>query len=86
MASDIAAGASIRVKEGITAPDLPDYSITGWTGTITQVSGKKGAKKIFVEWDESTLNAMSEDFKQACEEQQLYYLMACLKEDEIEIV
>ena len=68
MASDLSPGSTIRVKDGTNAPDLPEYSIGGWSGTITQVSGKKGAKKVFIEWDDATLTAMSDGYQQACEE------------------
>ncbi len=86
MATDLSPGSNIRVKEGVSAPDLPDHSIGGWTVTITQVSGKMGAKNIFVEWDEATLAAMNDAYKQACEEKQLYHLMVCLTEDDLEAV
>jgi hypothetical protein len=84
MAADFSAGSPVKVKEGVNAPDLPEHSIAGWTGTITQASGKKGARKIFIEWDDATLDAMSDSFKQACEEKQLYHLMVCLTEEDIE--
>lgn len=84
MAGEFSAGSSVRVKEGVEAPDLPGYSIAGWTGTVSQISGKKGNKKIFIEWDDPTLDSMSDEFRQACEEKQLYHLMACLTEDDLE--
>jgi len=84
MAGEFSAGTSIRVKDGVEAPDLPGHTIAGWTGTITQISGKKGSKKIFIEWDDQTLDGMSNEFKEACEEKQLYHLMACLAEDDLE--
>ncbi|MDB4637391.1 MAG: hypothetical protein P8M30_00860 [Planctomycetaceae bacterium] len=86
MAADFSAGTSVQVIDGVNAPDLPEHSIAGWTGTITQASGKKGARKIFIEWDDQTVDAMSDAFKQACEEKQLYHLMVCLTEADIESV
>jgi len=86
MAAEFSAGTTVRVRDGIVAPDLPEHSIAGWTGMITQVSGKKGARKIFIEWDDETLNAMNDDYKQACEDQQLYHLMACLTENDLEVI
>ena len=84
MAADLSPGSTIRVKDGVNAPDLPEHSIGGWSGTITQVSGKKGAKKVFIEWDDQTLSAMDDDYKKACEEKQLYHLMVCLTENDVE--
>ena len=84
MSAGLKPGIRIRVKEGTPAPDLSDHSIGGWTGTITQVAGKKEKQKIFIEWDAATLEAMSPEYLQACEEKQLYHLMACLGPDQLE--
>lgn len=84
MSGELRAGMAIKVKDGITAPDLPEFSIAGWSGTITEVSGKKTARRYFIEWDSATLDAMSSDYTDACEERQLYHLMTCLTADQIE--
>lgn len=84
MSDQLRAGTAIKVKDGTSAPDLPDFSIAGWSGVITKVSGKKDAKKFFIEWDAATLEAMSSEYTDACEEKQLYHLMTCLSGDEIE--
>ena len=84
MSASLSTGTKVRVKDGVLAPDLPEFEIGGWTGTITQVTGKKEKQKFFLEWDEPTLSAMDEKFKQACEAKQLYYLMSCLTKDDIE--
>lgn len=86
MSAALTTGTKVRVKEGVEAPDLPGISIAGWTGTITQASGKKGSRKIFIEWDESTVEAMGKDYIDACEQKQLFHLMACLGENDLEPV
>lgn len=86
MSSRMAVGARVRVKDGISAPDIPEVSIAGWTGTITQVSKKKSGTQFFVEWDEATQAAMSEQFRQLCEERMLYHAMACLAPDDLELL
>lgn len=80
----LAAGARIRVKEGVMAPEFPDLSMSGWTGTIAETSGKKADPKFIIEWDDATLGGMPPDYLKKCEEQQLYFKMACLRGDEIE--
>ena len=84
MSPRLAVGTRVRVKEGVVAPDIPEVSIGGWTGTVTQVSKKKAGKQFFIEWDDDTVAAMSEDYRKICEERMLYHAMACLPEDTIE--
>ncbi len=84
MSDEFRAGKAVKVKDGITAPDLPDFSIAGWSGTIVEVGGKKTARKYFIEWDATTLGAMPAEYTDACEEKQLYHLMTCLTSDQIE--
>jgi len=84
MSDELRAGMAVRVKDGTTAPDLPEFSISGWSGVITEVGGKKTARRYFIEWDAATLDAMSTEYTDACEERQLYHLMTCLAADQIE--
>lgn len=84
MSAGLSPGGKVRVKSGVQAPDLPEFSLAGWTGTVTQVTGKKGAQKVFIEWDEATLGRMDANYLKACEEKQLYHLMACLTAEELE--
>lgn len=84
--SGIAIGTSVRVKEGVTSPDVPNFSLAGWTGTIAEVAKKKPPRKYMIEWDQQTLDAMSAEYLKFCEEKQLYHLMICLDEDQVESV
>ncbi len=80
----IPVGTDVVVKEGMTFPELPDFSIAGWTGVIREHSGKKADPKYIIEWDQPTLDAMPAEFAAKCEEQNLYHLMVCLERDAIE--
>lgn len=84
MSDEFRSGAKVKVKDGVTAPDLPEFTIAGWSGTIAEVGGKKSARKYFIEWDAETLAAMPSEYTDACEEKQLYHLMTCLTADQIE--
>jgi hypothetical protein len=86
MSAGLETGSKVRVKAGVPAPDLPEFDIGGWTGRITQVTGKKDQRKFFLEWDDQTVSAMDERFKKACESKQLYYLMSCLTKDDLEVL
>jgi hypothetical protein len=75
---EMGVGARIRVKPGTTIPEFPDVACGGWTGTVVETTGKKPNTKIVIEWDDATLAAMPEPYRQTCETQGLYYQMACL--------
>ncbi|MDA1017863.1 MAG: hypothetical protein O3A00_25825, partial [Planctomycetota bacterium] len=68
MATTIKAGTPVRIRAGITAPDLPDFSIGGWTGTVAEVKGRGEKQRFFVQWDEGTLAKMSPEYLQECED------------------
>ena len=77
-------GTSIRVRPEITSADIPDFPIGGWAGTVVEVASKKPPRKYIIEWDPATVDAMPPEYLNGCEEQQLYFKMICLREDEVE--
>ena len=77
-------GSRIRVKPGVQSPEFPEISLGGWTGTVTETSGKAPDQKVIVEWDVSTLAAMPADYLSKCESGQLYHVMASLRSDNVE--
>lgn len=79
-------GQAIRIKPGITAPEFPDVSCAGWTGIIMDLIGKKSDPQYVVEWDEKTLAAMPQSYKDQCEERSLMYSFACLGFSDMEVV
>ena len=86
MSGKLGKGSRIRVKDGVTAPDLPEFAISGWTGIVAEVSGRGGKKKFFVEWDSDTVGSMPSEYVDECEKKQLYHMMACLTEPALEVV
>ncbi len=82
--SQLAIGVRVRTKEAVISPDFPEISFENWTGEIVELSRFKLGTKFFVEWDQSTLERMPAQYVRNCEENQLYYRMACLGENEIE--
>ena len=79
-------GTKIRVREGVPSPEFPDVLLSGWTGTIVEASGKPPTLKIILEWDAETMSRMPADYVSRCEAQQLFYSMACLTSDDIDIL
>lgn len=84
MSERIAVGKRVRVKPGVQAPEVPEVNISGWTGTVTQISKKKSGRSCFIEWDDATMAGMPDDYVRICEEQMLLRQMACLPETDLE--
>ena len=84
MGSELSVGTRIRVKAGVTAPDLSEFGIEGWTGTIAELTGKKSNRKYIIQWDASTVEKMPPAYLEQCKQKQLYYPMVCLGGDDIE--
>ena len=84
MSDELSVGTGIRVKAGVTAPDLSEFKIEGWTGTIAELTGKKANRKYIIQWDAATVEQMPAAYLEQCERKQLYHLMACLTADDIE--
>jgi len=80
----LAVGTRVKAKSGVTAPEFPDVPCDGWIGTVLEVSKKKAGTKYVIEWEEATVEAMPADYKQKCEEQNLYFRMAYFGRDEID--
>jgi hypothetical protein len=79
-------GKRIRVRDGVTSPEFADVSFGGWTGVVTEVTGKPPSLKLVIEWDGETLGKMPRDYVTRCESQQLFYQMACLNEADVELL
>ena len=80
----LAVGTRIRVRAGVTAPDVAEISIEGWTGVVAEVTGKKAQRKYIVEWDQCTIDNMPPEYLDVCEQKQLYHIMSCLERDDLE--
>ena len=86
VADSIAVGTKIRVKEGVASPEFPDVSYAGWTGSVVEQTGKKLARKFVIEWDDQTLDDMPTEYHDRCEENSLFYRMACLDAKQFESI
>ena len=84
--SALKAGEAVQVVEGVTLPDLPEFTIGGWTGEIIKVTGRKPSRKFFVQWDEQTILAFPPEFLTRCEEEQLLPEIACLSGEDLQPV
>lgn len=52
-------GQTVRVKEGVMAPDDPELNLSGWQGRIIGTSeDENGDPLVLIEWDSVTLASM----------------------------
>lgn len=84
VADAIAVGTKIRVKGGVASTEFPDVSYGGWTGSVVEQTGKKLARKYVIEWDDQTIDDMPTGYRNLCEENSLFYRMACFDAKQIE--
>ena len=75
-------GDSVVVKPDVTDPDL-DVNIGGWQGRISEISEKDNL--ICISWDSLTLQQMSDDMIDQCEEEGLDWANMYLNPVEVEL-
>jgi hypothetical protein len=81
-----AVGTKVRIRDGVTAPEFPDVSCAGWTGTLGDVIGSKERPQFVIEWDAATVSAMPPQYVHECEQKQLLYTMACFPPESVELL
>ena len=85
-AGKLGEGTRIRIRDGVTAPEFPDVSCAGWTGTIADVIGKKAEPQFVVEWDAATLERLPAAYREQCEQRNLLYTMACFPRESFDVL
>lgn len=80
----LSVGSKIQVKTGTAVPEFPEFACDGWAGVIREVSGKRPQARYIIEWDDRTLEKMPSAYREKCEEQGLYFRMACLDANTLE--
>jgi hypothetical protein len=79
-------GQPVRIKPGVSAPEFPDVACAGWTGVIMELIGKKTDPQYVIEWDQPTLSAMPQSYKDQCEERKLTYAFSCFPLADIDVL
>ena len=75
-------GDSVRVKAGVTDPDL-FFAIGGWQGRVREIDG---GGTVDIEWDSLTLQAMGIDLVIRCDNANLDWRFMTLSQNEVEEV
>jgi len=75
-------GDSVRVKAGVTDPDL-FFDIGGWQGRVRELDGDD---TVDLEWDSLTLQAMGLDLVIQCDNANLDWRFMTLSQSEVEDV
>ncbi len=80
----LATGTAVRMKEGTPLPEFPEVPIDGWTAIILEAKGQGADLQYIIEWDDVTVEKMPQSYQDQCEEQSLFFRMACLPADQVE--
>lgn len=86
-ARKLSIGTRVRVKPDVCVPEFPDVICGGWTGAVESVIGKsKPDPRYVIAWDDETLARLPDDYERRCEENGLFYRMACLGRADIDVI
>jgi hypothetical protein len=85
-ASSLSSGTAVRVNDGVSLPEFPEISISGWTGEVIETKGRGAAMQYIIQWDEQTISAIPQDYRDHCEEHGLTHEMVCLPKGDVEAV
>lgn len=75
-------GDHIRVNNGVKDPDFPELFLAGYSAYITGFEDDL----IQIEWDEKTLNSMSDDFIELCNRENLDHTKMSLDLSDIDYI
>ena len=75
-------GDHIKVIKGVKDPDFPELVLTGYTGYIEGFEDGL----IQIEWDEKTLNNMSDEFIKLCDKENLDHTKMSLEITDIDFI
>lgn len=76
--SKLKAGTPVRIKPGTPLPEFPNISIDDWAGMVLETKGSGANLQYIIEWDDATVEKMPQSYLEQCEEQGLFFRMACL--------
>jgi hypothetical protein len=77
------AGSRVRVKSGVTDPDLPDLHLGDWTGTVAQV--ETGSLTAYlIRWSRNTLRTVPPALREYCEKEDAALDEMWLLEEDLE--
>lgn len=77
-------GTKVRVKSGITLPDLPDIPLGNWAGTISEVFADETPPAYEIQWNQRTLDDMPSIYRKRCERDGFEWDTVWLSEDDLE--
>jgi len=84
-AAKLAVGTDVRVKTGVTLPDLPDIPLGNWAGTISNIFVNQTPVTYEIKWNSRTLDDMPSIYRKRCERDGYEWHAVTLYEDELEL-
>lgn len=79
-----ATGTEVRVKTGVTLPDLPDIPLGNWAGTISNIFVNQTPVTYEIKWNRRTLDGMPSIYRKRCERDGYKWDSVWLNENDLE--
>jgi hypothetical protein len=80
----LAVGDAVGVRAGTADPDFPDRQLDGWTGVLIALDKTIAPMRCLVQWDRTTLDGMSADYRVRCEMEDFALEQMWLSEDDLD--
>jgi hypothetical protein len=78
-------GAEVRMKTGVTLPDMPDIPLGGWTGNVLEIFCDQTPLTYEIKWHQQTLDNMPSIYRKRCERDGYEWDTVWLNEDDLEL-
>lgn len=78
-------GTDVRVKTGVTLPDMPDIPLGNWAGTVSQSFADETPPAYEIKWSRRTLDNMPSIYRKRCERDGYEWDTVWLNEDDLEL-
>ena len=78
-------GTEVRVKTGVTLPDLPDIPLGDWAGTVSEIFADQTPPTYEIKWNQRTLDDMPSIYRNRCERDGYEWNTVWLSEDDLEL-
>jgi hypothetical protein len=85
VAAKFSEGTEIRVKAGVTLPDLSDIPLGNWAGTISEICVDQNPITYEIKWNQRTLDNMPSIYRKRCERDGYEWDTVWLNEDDLEL-
>jgi len=79
----LAVGDAVCVRAGTPDPDFPGKRLDDWTGVIAARNEAVAPTRCLIQWDENTVDGMSDEYRVRCAMEDLALDQMWLSEDDL---